>query len=77
MIAGIVAHPLSYPRLSLQTIMEFQAYSRELGKVVSPAAWIYHKGLTFNRKKSSSKLLKDIYGIWYIATHLGDFLIKR
>lgn len=50
MIAGIVAQPLSYLTLSLQTTMEFQTYSREVGKVVSPGAWIFHKGLTFTRR---------------------------
>ena len=73
MIAGIVAQPLSYLTLSLQTTMEFRTYSGETGKVVSPGAWIFHKGLTFTRRKSSSKMLKDLYGIWYVITQLGDF----
>ena len=73
MIAGIVAQPLSYLTLSLQTTMEFQTYSHEVGKVVSPGAWVFHKGLTFTRRKSSSKMLKDLYGIWYVATQLRDF----
>ena len=72
-IAGIVAQPLSYLTLSLQTTMEFQTYSEEQGKVVSPGAWIFHKGLTFTRRKSVSKMLKDLYGIWYVTTQLGDF----
>jgi len=73
MIAGIVAQALSYLTLSLQTTMEFQTYSHEVGKVVSPGAWIFHKGLTFTRRKSSLKMLKDLYGIWYVTTQLGDF----
>lgn len=72
-IAGIVAQPLSYLSLSLQTTMEFQTYSNEAGKVVSPGAWIFHKGLTFTRRNSSSKMLKHLYGIWYVAAQLGDF----
>jgi hypothetical protein len=44
-----------------------------VGKVVSPGAWIFHKGLTFTRRKSSSKMLKDLYGIWYVTAQLGDF----
>jgi hypothetical protein len=72
-IAGIVAQPLSYLTLSLQTTMKFQTCSYEVGKVVSPAAWIFHKGLTFTRRKSRSKMLKDLYGIWYVVTQLGDF----
>lgn len=73
MIAGVVAQPLSYLTLSLQTTMEFRTYSDEAGKVVSPGAWIFHKGLTFPRRKSPSKILKDLYGIWYVVTQLGDF----
>jgi hypothetical protein len=75
-IAGIVAQPLSYLTLSLQRTMEFQTYSHEVGRVVSPEAWIFHKGLTFTRRKSSSKMLKDLYGIWYVVTQLGDFSDK-
>ncbi|MBS0585743.1 MAG: hypothetical protein JSR76_05525 [Verrucomicrobia bacterium] len=73
MIAGIVAQPLSYLTLSLETTIEFRTYLGETGKVVSPSAWIFHKGLTFTRRKSSSKMFKDLYGIWYVATQLGDF----
>jgi hypothetical protein len=72
-IAGVVAQPLSYLTLSLQMTTEFQTYSNEMGRVVSPGAWMFHKGLTFTRRKSSSKMLKDLYGIWYVATQLGDF----
>lgn len=72
-IAGVVAQPLSYLTLSLRTTMEFQTYSHDIGRVVSPGAWIFHKGLTFTRRKSSSKMLKDLYGIWYVVTQLGDF----
>lgn len=75
-IAGVVAQPLSYLTLSLQTTMEFHTYSKKTGKVVSPGAWIFHKGLTFTKRKSSSKTLKDLYGIWYVATQLGDFSEK-
>ena len=72
-IAGIVAQPLSYLTLSLQTTMEFRTYSHEVGKVVSPGAWVFHKGLTFTRRKSPTKMLKDLYGIWYVATQLEAF----
>ncbi len=72
-IGGVVAQPLSYLTLSLQMTTGFQTYSSETGRVVSPGAWMFHKGLTFTRRKSSSKRLKDLYGIWYVATQLGDF----
>ena len=52
---------------------EFQTYSGEIGAVVSPGAWMFHKGLTFIKRKSSSKTHKDLYGIWYVATQLGVF----
>lgn len=73
LIRGVVAQPLSYLTLSLQRTREFQTYPGEMGRVVSPGAWMFHKGLTFTRRKSSSKMLKDLYGVWYVATQLGDF----
>ncbi len=72
-IAGVVAQPLSYLTLSLQTTLPFQTQSQERGVVVSPGAWIFHKGLTFTKRKSASKRHKDLYGIWYAATQLGEF----
>lgn len=72
-ISGVVAQPLSYLTLSLKMTTKFQTDSGEMGRVVSPGAWMFHKGLTFTRRKSSSKSLKDLYGIWYVATQLKDF----
>lgn len=72
-IAGVVAQPLSYLTLSLQTTLKFQTYSKITGNVVTPGAWIFHKGLTFTKRKSSLKVLKDLYGIWYVTSQLGDF----
>ncbi|MCX6991386.1 MAG: GSU2403 family nucleotidyltransferase fold protein [Chlamydiae bacterium] len=72
-IGGVVAQPLSYLTLSLEMTTEFETYSGKTGQVVSPGAWMFHKGLTFTRRKSTSKMLKDLYGIWYVATQLGDF----
>ena len=73
LIAGVVAQPLSYLTLSLQTPLKFQTYSNVTGNVVTPGAWIFHKGLTFPKRKSSLKTLKDLYGIWYVTSQLGDF----
>lgn len=75
-IAGVVAQPLSYLTLSLNMTMKFQTYSNKTGKVVSPGAWMFHKGLTFTKRKNPLKTLKDLYGIWYVATQLGDFSEK-
>jgi len=72
-IAGIVAQPLSYLTLSLQMTMEFTTNSKQKGLVVAPGAWIFHKGLTFVKRKEKSKKLKDLYGIWYLASNLGRF----
>lgn len=72
-IAGVVAQPLSYLTLSLQTTLKFQTYSKVTGNVVTPGTWIFHKGLTFTKRKSSLKILKDLYGIWYVASQLGAF----
>ncbi len=40
---------------------------------MTPGAWIFHKGLTFTKRKGSFKTLKDLYGIWYVASQLGKF----
>jgi len=58
-IRGVVAQPLSYLTLSLQMTIGFQTYSGETGRVVSPGAWVFHKGLTFTRRKSPSKIWSD------------------
>lgn len=72
-IAGVVAQPLSYLTLSLQTTVKFQTYSNVTGNVVTPGAWTFHKGLIFTKRKNSLKIFKDLYGIWYVASQLGDF----
>ena len=73
LIAGVVAQPLSYLTLSLQGTLEFHTHSGVTGHVVTPSAWIFHKGLTFTKRKSALKALKDLYGIWYVGSQLGDF----
>ncbi len=73
LVAGVVAQPLSYLSLSLQTTKKFQTYSGERGIVVSPGAWMFHKGLTFTKRISTPKIYKDLYGIWYVSTQLGEF----
>lgn len=73
MIAGVVAQPLSYLSLSLSATIIFHTHSGDKGWVVSPGAWTFHKGLTFPRRKTPSKIYKDLYGIWYVITQLGGF----
>lgn len=72
-IAGVTAQPLSYLELSVEACEEFETYSGERGKVVAPEAWLFHKGLTFTRRRNLSKRLKDLYGIWFVASQLGFF----
>lgn len=72
LISGGVAQPLSYLSLSLNHHVIFKTLSGEEAVVVSPAAWVFHKALTFPKRKKSSKLLKDLYGIWYVTTQLGE-----
>ncbi|NGX37708.1 MAG: hypothetical protein K1000chlam2_00870 [Chlamydiae bacterium] len=76
LIGGVVAQPLSYLTLSLEKTIQFQTHSGKAGMVVSPAAWMFHKGLTFPKRKSKSKMHKDLYGIWYVATQLENFSEK-
>lgn len=72
-IAGIVAQPLRYLKVSIQSPKIFRTFSGEIGLVVSPEAWIFHKGLTFPKRTSKGKQLKDLYGIWYVISQLGSF----
>lgn len=72
-ISGVIAQPLSYLRLSLEMKIPFKTFSGLVGHVVSPGAWIFHKGLTFTRRTQLIKSFKDLYGIWYVSTQLGVF----
>lgn len=71
-IEGIAAQPLRYLELSLQKKIAFTTYSHESGFVVSPGTWAFHKGLTFQKRRDQSKIYKDLYGIWYVTTQLGE-----
>lgn len=73
LVSGVFAQPLSYLKLSLENGLPFTTYSGVEGIVVSPEAWIFHKGLTFTRRSSEFKTYKDLYGIWYVATQLGNW----
>ena len=73
LISGVIAQPLNYLTLSLEENRKFETFSCERGRVVSPGAWIFHKGLTFPMRKSDAKLCKDLYGMWYVASQMGGF----
>lgn len=72
-VAGVTAQPLGYLELSLRKTVQFATRSGCKGLVVAPETWMFHKGLTFPKRQSPSKALKDLYGIWYVASQLGDF----
>jgi len=71
-ISGIVAQPLSYLEKSLSHSTEFKTFGGDTGRVVAPAAWVFHKGLTFPKRANKLKQFKDLYGIWYAMTQLEE-----
>ncbi len=71
--AQIVAQPLSYLEMSLESAMIALLPKRTSILVVRPEAWVFHKGLTFPRRKAPAKKAKDLYGIWFVLTQLGEF----
>lgn len=72
--AQIVAQPLSYLEMSLQSVTAAILPSNTEIRIVTPEAWVFHKGLTFPRRKpGSAKQQKDLYGMWFVLTQMGDF----
>ncbi len=61
-ISGVVAQPLRYLTLSLQKSMGFQTYSGKPGRVVSPEAWIFTKGLPLQEERPPQRGLKTSTG---------------
>lgn len=74
--AGVTAQQLTYIQMSLDNKHSFKTFSGTSGQVVSPGAWMFHKGLTFPKRSDKTKKYKDLYGIWYVATQLGEFSKK-
>ncbi len=70
--ADVTAQQLNYIELPLKHKKSFKTFSGESGYVASPSAWIFQKGLTFTKRKDKVKTYKDLYGIWYVTTQLGD-----
>lgn len=70
--AGITAQQLSYIQMSIENSKKIKTFSGILGKVVSPGAWMFHKGLTFPKRNDKKKIYKDLYGMWYVASQLGS-----
>lgn len=72
-ISGVSAVPLSYLSINLQTAVKFKTFLGEEGLVVVPSAYIFNKGLIFSRRNNPAKFYKDLYGIWWVASQLGNF----
>lgn len=54
--AAVVAQPLSYLEMSLQTVTPVRLPRGTEILVVRPEAWVFHKGLTFTRRKRAPGL---------------------
>lgn len=70
--AGITAQALSYIEMSLQEGTPLTLPSGNHITVVKPEAWVFHKGLTFVKRTSVAKKYKDLYGIWFVLSHLNE-----
>lgn len=70
--AGVNAQALSYIEMSLQEATPITLPSGNKITVVKPEAWVFHKGLTFIKRTSETKKYKDLYGIWFVLSQLGD-----
>lgn len=73
LVGGISAQPLSYIEMSRDNVIEFKIKNETKAKVVAPEGWIFHKALTFPKRRSKEKCCKNLYGIWYVGTQLGSF----
>lgn len=70
--AGVNAQALSYIEMSLQEATPLSLPSGNKITVVKPEAWVFHKGLTFVKRTNEAKKYKDLYGIWFVLSQLGD-----
>ena len=59
--------------MSLENPLSFAIGKNLFAQVVSPDRWMFHKALTFTKRRSKVKLSKDLYGIWYVGSQLGKF----
>ncbi len=69
---GVNAQPLSYLEMSLQEATPIVLPNGESMQIVTPQAWVFHKGLTFTQRTSKRKMYKDLYGIWFVLTQMQD-----
>lgn len=71
-VGGVSAQPLSYIEMSIENPMRFEIGNGLFTQVVSPARWLFHKAITFTKRRSKAKICKDLYGIWYVGSQLGE-----
>ena len=62
--------------MSLENPIGFAIGKNLFTQVVSPDRWLFHKALTFPKRRSKAKLSKDLYGIWYVGSQLGKLSEK-
>jgi hypothetical protein len=67
-ISGIQAQGLSYFSMSLENTFLYRLPSGKEIRVVSGSAFIMHKILTFNRRKTGFKKFKDLYYVAFVGT---------
>jgi len=70
--AGVNAQALSYIEMSLREATPLTLPSGSKITVVKPEAWVFHKGLTFVKRTNDAKKYKDLYGIWFVLSQLGN-----
>lgn len=58
--------------LTITDVPEIEDMAPMLVRVPTPAAYIFHKGLIFQRRRDPLKMFKDLYYIFDILTGCGD-----
>jgi hypothetical protein len=58
--------------ITITDVSEIEDTDPMLVRVPTPAAYIFHKGLIFQRRRDSRKMFKDLYYIFDILTGCGD-----
>ena len=73
-LSGVTAQKLSYMSLAYDNAIEFSFSDGPIvyrGMVVSPGAYIFHKGLIFPERRKRSKKYKDLYGMAYVCSQIS------
>ncbi len=62
--------------LTIDDIPEAEDTNPMFVRVPTPAAYIFHKGLIYQRRRDPRKMYKDLYYIFDILTGCGDLKIS-